>query len=515
MAQVVYRGNLSAKVFPFIYEYFGQTVIIPGPDQNFQRQIVSAEDMDKDRGVPQILYCHNVMPSAEGFQSVGYTNRLTDTKSGFTDIFTLRDTAGNEVYFAHTTNGNNYILPFGSTVWVAIAAPGLAGVLDAAISSATMNGQSYLYFANIGCFMYDATSSSLIQVTLTGLEATKVIGITSSAGYMVAWTDNSIAWSSTVEHTVPTDPIDFAPSLTTGAGGGNVEAAKGKITLCVPHYLGFIIYTTENAVAAAYSGNARFPFNLREIVNSGGLNDKSLVAFDSSSGNHYAYTTSGLQLVSISQTQTVFSEVTDFISGNYFEDFDEDALEFTNQTLTAPMVKSINVVGDRYLVISYGVSSLTHALVYDITMKRFGKLRLSHITCFEWKQLGGVIENPRQSVGFLQSNGSILTVDFSYSTTAGNGVMLLGKYQLMRTRMLTLEEVTLDVIKSTNNFKLYNMVSYDGKTLQPAVEGYLAGDYGNSKRYTFHATGLNHVLLAKGNFYCTSIVLKFHINGRR
>ena len=512
MAQTTYRANLSAKVFPFISEYFGRSVIIPGPDQNFSRQLASSEDLDKDRGIPQLYYCHNVMPAAEGFQSVGYRTRITDTKSGFASIFTLRDTFGNEVFFSHTSEGKNYILPYGGLSWREINSAGAASD----VTVASVNGQSFICFSTLGCYVYNAASNSLLPVALSGLDSTKVLGITSSAGYLIAWTDSAIAWSSTVEHTAPTDPFDFVPSLATGAGGGKVEAARGKITLCVAHYLGFIIYTTDNAIASVYSGNARYPFNLREIVASGGLADASRISYDSGTGNHYAYTTSGMQLVSITQTQTVFPEVTDFLAGGYFEDFDETTRTFVTQVLTGPLKKAVNAVSDRYLVISYGISELTHALVFDLVMKRFGKLRVTHTSCFEWKQIGPeVIETPRSSIGFLSVNGSIKTVDFGYAASNSYGVMLLGKYQLSRSRTVQLQEVSLENVRIGNTFSLYNSNTLDGKTLQPFVPGYLAESSGTYRKYNFHQTGINHTLLFIGGFYCDSLVLKLNVHGRR
>lgn len=513
MAQVTYRGNLSAKVFPFISEYFGPTVIIPGQDQNFSRQLSSSEDPDKDRGIPQIYYCHNVMPSAEGFQSVGYANALTDYRAGFKKVFTLRNTKGEEILFSRDSSGNNYVLHSGGTEWSTIDK--ISTTADVKITTATVNGQTYIYFARIGCYVYDTDISSLRQVTLIGLEPSSILGITSSAGYMVAWTDTAVSWSSTIERASEFSPIDFVPSLTTGAGGGNVEAARGKITHCFPHYLGFIIYTSDNAVAAVYSGNARYPFNMREIVNSGGVNDESFISFDSSSGNHYAYTTSGLQLVSITQTQTVFPEVTDFIAGAYFEDFDESTLSFTRKELRAALKKAINVISDRYLIISYGITSLTHALVFDIAQKRFGKLKINHVSCFEWKPVGSSVEVPRRSIGFLQMDGSIKVVDFNYTSANSKGVMVLGKYQLARSRLAQLQEVSVENVRDSSKFALYNLVSYDGKTLQPPVPGTLAEDYGPVKKYNFHQTGLNHTLLAIGSFYCSAIVLKLNVHGRR
>lgn len=513
MAQQVYRANLSAKVFPLVAEYFGRSVIVAGQDQNFSRQLGSTEDPDKDRGIPQIYYCHNVMPSSEGLQSIGYTQVITDTKSGFINQFTLRDVDGNQVFFSATSFGDIYVLPFGETLWMSLAP--IAGIQGKEISIATINGQSYVFFSGIGCYLYDRITNAMIKITLDGLDETQVLGIVASAGYMIAWTDKAIAWSSAIPHEVPTDPIDFVPSEVTGAGGGNVESAKGKLTVCVQHYLGFIIYTTNNTIGAIYTNNANYPFNLREMPSGGGLSDPSLISSDSGTGNHYAFTTSGLQLVSIQQAQLILPEVTDFTSGKYFEDFDESTLKFIRTKLSTTMLKSVNIISDRYLVISYGVTELTHALVYDVVMKRFGKLKQTHTVCFEWKQLNpDVVDTPRQSIGFLKSNGSIFTVDFAYGSPSSYGVMLLGKYQLARTRLTSLQHVEIENVREYAPFKLYNCVSYNGKTLEPAVEGYLAERAESYRKYNFHQTGINHTLIFIGDFYADSLVIKFNINGR-
>lgn len=85
MAQITYRANLSAKSFPFLSENFGRSVMVGQYDNNFVRQVVSPEDQDKDIGIPQLYYCHNVMPASSGFQSVGYTGILPPIP-GVTDM---------------------------------------------------------------------------------------------------------------------------------------------------------------------------------------------------------------------------------------------------------------------------------------------------------------------------------------------------------------------------------------------------------------------------------------------
>ena len=75
MAQITYRANLSAKSFPFISDNWGRTVIVPQYDNTFNRELSSQEDSDRDVGIPQAYYMHNVMPTAQGFQSVGWRDR--------------------------------------------------------------------------------------------------------------------------------------------------------------------------------------------------------------------------------------------------------------------------------------------------------------------------------------------------------------------------------------------------------------------------------------------------------
>jgi hypothetical protein len=512
MSQQVYRGNLSAKVFPFVSEFFGRSIIVAGQDQNFNRQVTSTEDTDKDKGIPQLYYCHNVMPMAAGFQSVGYTSPVGGfpNETQFQNTFVLRDDAGIEVFFSVTVDGRCFALPFGNPSWLQITNLDSQQVRGRQVTTAFVNGKSYVYFAGVGCYKYNSITNLMEYVTLAGLTPSLVQGIVAASGYMIAWTKTNIAWSSV------TDPTDFVPSLTTGAGGGGVEAAKGPITGCISHQMGFMVYTIENCVAASYSGNSRYPFNYKEIVASGGLGSLDYIAYDAESGNHYAYTTSGLQLVSMSATQTVLPDVTDFISGKYFEDFDENTNAFVRTTITGAMKKAINVVADRYLVISYGVNSLTHALVYDITNKRFGKLKIPHVSCFEWKLLTPtVIETPRESLAFLQADGTIKIVDFSYTSPTANGVMLLGKFQYVRSRQMQLQEVELDNIRSGANFSLSNYASLDGKTLANPTPGFLNTSSDGYRSYYFHKTGVNHTLLFKGAFFCTSIVLTFNIHGRR
>ena len=507
MSTITYRANLSAKSFPFISENFGRSVIVAGPDQNFNRQLVASEDTDKDIGIAQAYYLHNVMPHSQGWQAIGYTQILPPV-AGVTDfisIFLLRDGADNKIYLGVKANGDFYTSDGTGAPWV-FKQSNPAGKL---VTVAYVSGVTYVMVANTNCYSYNFGTAAFQVVTLTAITVANITGITYSAGYLIAWTPSNVAWSSTI------DPTDFTPSLVTGAGGGAIESARGAINYCVPHTLGFIVGTADNCVVGLYQNNIRYPFQFREIVNSGGMTSLDLVTWDANSGNLYAYTTSGLQLVSTSQTQTVFPEITDFISGRYFEDFDDVSCTFSHVILNAAMQKKLNVVADRYIIMSYGVSELTHALMYDITLKRYGKLKLKHVASFTYLLASpGILETPKQSVGFLQKDGTVVIVDFAIGSPKLNGTIILGKYQYVRPRLIQMDRVDIESTRPGQSFNLQILTALDGKNWVASTP-MLTHDGGLAKEYSSRAIGLNHSILVQGGFLLDSLVLNFNIHGKR
>lgn len=521
MAQIDYRGNLSAAKFPLVSQYQGRTVIVARQDSTFTPQVASKEDQDKDRGIPQLYYCHNVMPTGEGYSSVGYDLRVTPelVTTEFEQIYKLAGPDGSTVYFCHhTLSGRNWVLdPRTGITWYEIDTVG-AGV---ECTVAQVQGAWFVNFSTIDTYKYSFSTTGLTLVTLTGLNATEVIGITSSNGYLIAYTKLGVFWSSTV------DVTDFTPSLITGAGGGSIEQAKGAINYCLPQTLGFIVYCEGNVVAAAYSGNSRYPFNFREIVGSGGLDaantsDTSpqvgLVTADAANGAHYAFTTAGLQQISIQQAKAIYPGITDFIAGLVFEDFNESTLTFSVESLTSRLQRKIAFVADRYLVISYGKTALTHAIVVDTAQDRIGKLKLTHTCCFEYRetQLDAESTDARSSIGFMQADGTIYTANLAFNpvATTSNGVALFGKFQYYRNQLLTLHEVGFENVPANKTFACYDLLALDGKNTTVRA-GTPKDTDGNLRTYAFRCTAKNHSILAIGNFYLNSILLTFTNAGER
>lgn len=527
MSQIVYRGNLSAKAFPLLTDFQGQTVIVPGPDNTFNRSLVSTEDLDRDVGVPTLFYCHNVLPAPYGFNSIGYETTIPaiiPAVTTFTDTKILRSNAissttnGPRFYFAPQPSGTHYTFILGGTKWLPISNV-VSYPAGTNITYATLQGISYIFFAGIGCYKWDSLSNSLISVTLGGLVAANILGITAYQGYMIAYDSANIYWSSVLDITPSANAVDFVPSLTTGASNIRPEGAKGPITVVLPATFGIAIYTTSNIVSAVYSGNSRYPFNFKEVVASGGCTSGDYITYDANTGNQYAYTTSGLQTVTATATQTVFPEITDFLAGQDFEDFNETTLQFTASTLTAPMKKRLTSVADRYLIFSYGITSLTHAIVYDMTQKRYGKLKVDHVSCFEFEYLDPALSDaPRRSIAFLKADGSVSIVNPSVTFANSKGVILLGKFQYVRSRLLTLENLTFQSVHDNQACQAWDMVSVSGGTLDsttlyPMYNVTPPGE--NQQSYNTHKTGKNHSILLVGGFFLSSFVLTFHIAGRR
>jgi hypothetical protein len=329
---------------------------------------------------------------------------------------------------------------------------------------------------------------------------------------MIAFSATEVVWSSVI------DPTDFVPSEETGAGGGSVEGLRGTITTVEEVYGGFIIFSTQGVIAAVASDNISYPFTFSPLSGAGGVSSADYISSDSGAGSLYAYTTSGLQLISLRGAQLVFPDLTDFLSGSIFEDFNEDTNEFTiTDTGGTPILKRISLISDRYLTISYGVSTtLTHTLLYDISMKRWGKLKLTHVDVFELAvQNITLFETQKKSIALLTDSGQVLVVNSESRNDSAAGVVLLGKYQYVRSRLLQLQQVELENIPSTSETSVYAIPSADGKTFGTPLEGYNSIIANQMRRYNFHSTATNFTVLVKGGFNLTSLILNFNAAGAR
>ena len=505
MAQRFYNINLQNTQFPMLSEQQSMTVI---------SEIGKAPAADQ---TPGIAYCHNVMPSKYGMDSIGFDDRVPPTEdkgvnTSMEDTRVIFGTSGNRIYMTWTSIGRVFVLLPGSTTWLKIDTTN-PNTLNSKftidqVTIGTVNGLSYIYYKKIGCFVYDETTNKLTPVLLVGIDLTAALGVIASSGYLLVYTSLAIAWSSTLVAT------DFVPSQVTGAGGANVSNLEGEILFGVSNNLGVILYTSANAVAGTYTGNIRFPFKFREIGDSKGGLTLDKVAYEANSVDHFVFSKGGLQIINSRVAQNILPEVTDFLSGGRVEDYDvvSDEFSIAEVPTSTPMLKKIKYIASRYLVISYGIDTFTHALIYDTALNKLGKIKIPHRDVFEY--IGDQVEVSRESIAFMDSEGGVKTLNFN-TDNVGEGVILLGKVQTSRTRLTTLLGVEIQNVNDrAASIPTVSSRYFLNSLGTQKVDGFLAEGSEEMQVYNFLVTAKYHSLLFIGDFNLNSAVVNYTIAGR-
>lgn len=502
MAQQFYKIDLQDSEFPMLSEQQTRTAMATSSRE-------AAADPDN---IPGIAYCHNVMPSKYGMDSIGFSSvvpAVPNPLDDFLDVRIVYSDTRSRLYIAWDATGNPYALTSGSSVWVSIPATVPATISfdfsSDSVTIGTVNGVSYIFYAGIGAFNYNETTNTLDAVTLAGINIPSTLGVVASSGYLIAYTDAAIAWSSTI------DPTDFVPSAVTGAGGGNVAGIAGAILFLTSNTLGIIIHAAANSLAGTYTGNIQFPFKFREIEGSKGGISLDLVAYEANSAAQFVFSKAGMQSVTSQRAENILPEVTDFLAGKRFEDYNTTTLLYEVTDIIGPMLKKIKYVASRYLVISYGISSFTHALVFDTALEKLGKIRLTHVDCFEY--VDSQVELAKETLAFVLASGEVQIVDFATSASS-DGVLILGKLQATRTRQLTLLGVEVENVESGSILTVSDQVSLDGKTF--ITEGSTVRHAAeNIREYYFRVTGKNHSIVFLGKFNLVTAQIRYTIAGRR
>lgn len=493
------RCNLAAAAFPFISDLWGQSVMVPALDENYEALSVSSVDQSRFKGIPQVYYAHNVMPSFNGFQAIGWTELATPVagETLFDTVFPLINSNLHRALFS-PAHGKCYVYDSfgganGTAQWQSVA--DLAISEDALVTTAFVNGQTYIYIQSHGCFTYADDTASLEPVNLQGIIEADILGICEANGYMIAVTDNAVAWSSQI------DPTDFRPSLVTGAGGGNIQGTKGSVIAALNISGGFLVYCEQNVIGFSYTGNSAFPFTDLEIPGSSGIANITNVTFEANLNIHYAWTKGGLQAISLSSgTTNIYPEVTEFLTRNQYEDFDDPTLTFSIQNVTQPLATKVNLVFNQYLVVSYGIGFLnfTYALVFDLNLQRWGKIKIDHVDVFQWNapgnntdltyaelignysdqtlsyaqlsQIDNNVLDARKTISFLQQDGTVQSVNFNASNNQANGTILFGKYQVNRNHGIEHQRTLVENANGPAALDVTIWPTLDGKTFLPPVK---------------------------------------------
>jgi hypothetical protein len=531
MAAISYRANLSSSIYPMTIAEGGRTVIMPGPDQNFDRR-VDPTGAQKDAGIPQALYLENVMPTASGYQSVGYrdTGAMPPRYSagvGYPETHSVL-----KLYFGSSLNPKVLTVAFrtapgsyedviastltsvplawtqGTGVTVADPSP----FTPAGLTTAYVRGVNYLFD---GLRILTATNPSANVVNLanstgsvTGIVVTDIRAICSCANYLIAlMKDNTIAWSST------TTPLDFTASLISGAGSQIPSDIQAPAMFLAEAPNAFYIYTLNGVVYAAYTGNARYPFKFTAVENSGGYTFPSQVSSSRLKATQYAIDDSGnIRVITPNKAELIASEVSTFLERQSKQDlFNYSANTFSLATIVTAPRQTLEFILDKYILISVG----PFFIVFDTLLSRYGKLkRNGRIAVRE--------DGSDSQVHFLESSDSTMcsVMSFDQYDTAYTftGVLVLGKFQYVRSRKIQLHEIETEgpqdtAIIGSPNFSCALLPSQNGRTFDTAVTPYQVSNTGGLASYNCHATAQNHSIVFKGAFNLSTVQLKFSPRG--
>jgi hypothetical protein len=531
MAQIAYRGNLSAAIFPMTLADAGRTVIAPQADQNFDRRVDPAGEQ-KDAGIPQAIYMENVLPTANGYQSVGYIPgdfSLPKTTGLITIIRTFDPynsfVSGNvyPIFIAfYDDNTIRWKEAAVDSIWkssiIKVGAYNFASVVAEDISVALVRGTCYLW-NKVDLFQIDFTAITLtftnLTASLTGVTVTDIQYITGSYNYLILVNSTGLVqWSST------TTPTDFTTSLITGAGSETPNAYSGIICFAHSTSFGFYIYSSTTVIAAQYTGNSRYPFKFIEVSNSGAYNSQFQLGFDNNSALVYSFDNTGkLTLLDNLNASPVAPEASTFLERSRYT----DTFDYATNTFSVLNIAKVNNIRrrifylvDRYALIAYGPGTTLadpykYVLVYDTLLQRYGRLKLDfhYILCDETNI---------QFVNYITGAINSLCFDIYDTNAVFQSALLLGKFQYIRSRNIKLEEIEFesgqDASRITQNFSLVLFPSLDGKNFNTPVVLTPTFTYELITANT-HKTARNHSLMLKGAFDVNTVQLKFTIAGDR
>lgn len=545
----IYRfgGALNATRWPLIAALQSRTVIQPLLDggSKLSRWNIGTEE-SADLNVPQLIYCENAVPTAEGIQSVGYLDLIAaSANADFDQAITLRDDVENNFLFS-PANGKNYILNPATKVWA--SKNPIASLSHPQVTRAYVNGRTFICYANKNIYEYLSGPDTFLPVALTlpaGVALTDIRGIGGSNNYLIFFTDITLYWSSL------TDPTNFTASLITGAGSATPQDVKGQIVTITGTSGGFVIWTLRNAVAAQFTTNVRAPFAFKEIAGAGGVVSVEHVTSDASSGPQYAWTSGGLQKVTLQGSEEVSAEVSDFLAGRIYNVWDDPTKSILlKASAIAEFYIKVVLIASRYLCISWcetitnTIPQFSYCLVFDIVLKRWGQFKCDHVDVFPitigttgsgltFTDLGtqtftalgaqtfdqlvntdiGVFSpTSKRQVAFMQATGAVKVALLDYNKNFNQlGVAVFGRFQLVRARVMTHQVTTVEGafgsgVSGADSFQAYIITSIDGYNFDASAVMKLLRVVGKQNKYGARKTGINYNLAFTGTFALSTFV---------
>lgn len=591
MAVQRYKLSLNQARFPLVSKWSQRACLLAGLDTAGKAvKSFAGSEENLDYNLPQIIYGENFVPVSTGVKSVSYMQKLAPNRTIpadgvelFDQVFPLRDENEATVLYS-PAHGWNYIYSIGDTDWRGESCEDIWAPYDyqvaelsplqpdnTTVTRAYVDGKTIICYSRIGLrldvdpvgpatkdgslFLWDSTTLELRPIGIDPtadivqnlpIDPGQIFGIAASNGYLLVWSQLQVFWAPF--NGTAFDFSVYANGEVTGAGSSIPEDIQGVVTALIPMSGGYIIFTTKNAVAAFYNANNfASPWIFKGISNAGGVEGFEQVAAEGSIGSVYAYTTGGMQKISLNNAETVFPDVADFLGGHFIETFNTGSLEFEDGEVTTELFVKMQYCGQRFVVISYGTypGIYSYCLVYDSSLQRWGKLRIKHKDCFfysygtEEAELnynmlgdvsyddldpmtydtatinGGALTYPRQSIAFLRDFGEIKIAVMDWRNVTdedSEAFVILGRNQLSRSRLTALQEIEVDGIEAGGSFAVAR--SLNGKTLEAFESGTVRSQTQDFAEVGFDCvTGKNFTFFIKGQFSLSDIIVHATIDG--
>jgi len=578
-----FKLALNQARMPMVPSWSPRAALIPQLDviQKSTSQAFFGAVENADFNAPQILYGENFVPWTQGIKSVSYSQvvpGITD-HTDFDQIFPLRDEEENQVLFS-PANGANYIVgPSG--VWIAnpplgqqwagetpplfLSTASINNLETARVTPAYVDGKTFIAYSGIGLsttnggatldkdgsiYLWNPTTLQFERQNPQGtagliqnldIPIGEIGGIASSNGYLLVWSGLAVHWAAFNGEAF--DFTIYANGAITGSGSQIPEDVEGPITAIRAVSGGFIIFTSRNCVAAYYNANNfASPWIFKGISNGGGLEDLELSTRETSKGSIFAYTTGGVQQITLNAAESFAPDVTDFLGSRSLERFNLSTMTFTQGRSSSEFFVKMTYVGSRFLVVSYGFIPGTYsfALIFDTALQRWGKLRLAHRDAFiysgtvetvkltygmlidvTYHEMADIPYNetttqtsgltyPRQSLAFLLKDGTIklAVMDFRDKEDDSESFVVLGKVQLSRSSNVTLHCVEVEGLLADGEEFLRAVHMPNGVDIAGYEEGFVREQ---SSRFTEFGidmlTGKTFALVVKGTYELSTMIV--------
>ena len=542
--------------------------VIPWLSAHAQRAVINAQldaaprtprvfmgtDDNADYNLANVIYAENVMPAVHGIKSVGFVDLATPHVTGdFDTIFPLRDADENVVLFS-PARGSNFFYERDTDTWLGRSILAIWGVsplvgdpATARVTYAYVDGKTFVCYARLAngvtdmsIMQWDSASKTLVpagaSITNLPFPVGEIDGIASSSGYLIIWSGLSIAWAffngTAFNYEVYTN------GSFTGSGSQIPEDIQGPVTAIVSMAGGFVAFTARNAISASYHAQTiSAPWVFKEIPDAGGLESYEQATVEGSLGKVIAYTSAGVQAITLNSAEHAHPGLADFITNHRVEEYSFVTHQVTSGALDLDCFVKITAVGNRYVVVSYGYypGVYSYALVYDVALQRWGKIRLRHRDCFsytyqategnltysalldvQYSELGdaaysglvatnSVITPSQRALAFMTERGGIKLASWAARSEEDTSVAILGRLQIARMRHTQLNRVELDGFKQGN---VFIQASANGRTISslwPTVTVEQDGDY-RLAGCLVDCKNFNIVL--EGSFELSSVVIE-------